>query len=272
MGRYSLAGLGPVPLTLLVPLWARARETIQERPILADWTAVATAGAMDFNFSQLRLPRTTQVGACNRTLLIDAMVRECLKSDPRLMLVNIGEGLDNRFGRVDNGSISCVDLDLPEVIEIRRRFVLESARHRLAGASVLDESWTRTVEAGGCKVVLVAEGVLMYLPLDEVRRLMARLARRFPGCELIFDTVSPRLARLGSRVELGGATEAPFRWGVKHAAEMERWGDGYTLVERRSVFLENRERFGLGVRLLTRAIPATVWSHSVNRLRLGNAG
>src|SRR5690348_8783260 len=109
----------------------------------------------------------------------------------------------------------------------------------------------------------------MYLSADEVRTLFSRLAQRFPGAQIIFDSMSPSLGRFASRVELGPLMDAPYRWGVKHAAELETWGPGYQLMERRSVFESYRKHFGVFLRIVTRFSPGATWAHSINRLRLG---
>ena len=262
--------LGPVPLTLLVPLWARATETRRPSPILTDWTAVSTAGSLDFDFHRLGVRRDTIVGACARTAIIDGIVSDLCRSDPRLVLVNIGEGLDNRFARVDNGRMSCIDLDLPEVIRLRANFTQETSRHRLVPKSVLDYTWMDEVDSGDRTIVLVAEGVLMYLPLEDVRRLFARTAERFPGTEVIFDTVVPALVRFGATVELGRGLNARYQWGVKHAGEIEAWGEGYKLQERHTVFRTHLGHFGLLVRAVNRLLPSAAWAHSISRVRLGN--
>ena len=268
MTRRRVEGLGAVARTLIAPLWARASETKRGSPILTDWNAVTTAGSLDLDFNGLHLPRSTIAGACARTALIDAMVRERCKADPRLMLVNIGEGLDNRFGRVDNGAISCVDLDLPEVVDLRATFFPVTPRRRVIARSVLDYVWLDEIGGGFRTLLLVAEGVLMYLEAEDVRALLAHVAARFPGAQLIFDSIAPVMVRF-ARIELGGGFDARFRWGVRHAGEVERWGAGYKLIERRSVFQTHREHFGWFMRALTRSVPAANWIHSVNRIRLG---
>ncbi|HEY1336900.1 MAG TPA: class I SAM-dependent methyltransferase, partial [Bryobacteraceae bacterium] len=227
----KMPGLEPIALTMTVPLWARAIQTKRSSPILTDWHAVTTAGSLDFDFERLRLPATTVIGACARTAIIDGFVRKCCEADPRLMLVNIGEGLDNRFGRVDNGALCCLDLDLPEVIRLRARFAPETKRRRLIGKSVLDYSWMEEVTPEFRTVLLVAEGVLMYLRLEDVRDLFARAADRFPGSQIVFDSLSPALARFGARIEMGRDCEARYRWGIRHAADFESWVPGYKLLE-----------------------------------------
>jgi O-methyltransferase involved in polyketide biosynthesis len=200
------------------------------------------------------------------------MVRDCSRVDPHLLLVNIGEGLDNRFGRVDNGVMTCVDLDLPDVVRIRSEFIRETVRRRLVAKSVLDPSWMDDVGAGFRTVVLVAEGVLMYLQADEVHTLLARIAARFPGAQIVFDSLSPAVVPFGARLELGRGLEARYQWGIRHAREFENWGMGYQLLERRSVLQTHRKHFNVWIRALTSVAPAITWAHSINRLRLGSEG
>src|SRR5262249_6931606 len=102
------------------------------------------------------------------------------------------------------------------------------------------------------------------------RRLFARTAERFPGAEIIFDTVAPALVRFGATVELGRGLNARYQWGVKHAREIEAWGEGYKLHDRHSVFQTHRRHFGRLVRVVARLLPSAAWVHSVNRMRLGN--
>jgi O-methyltransferase involved in polyketide biosynthesis len=229
------------------------------------------AAALDFDFDALHLPRTTIVGACARTAIIDGMVRAACAAEPQLLLINIGEGLDNRFGRVDNGAITCIDLDLPEVVRIRSRILPEIPRRRLLGRSVLDTGWMEKIGAFRT-VLLVAEGVFMYLPEADVRFLFAQLAERFPGMELIFDSVMPAMVKAGARFELGRRLEARYLWGIRHAKEVESWGPGYRLIERRSVLETYGPRFGPGVRLVSKILPVIRWAHSINKVRLGTIG
>lgn len=266
---HELQGLHPVSLTMLVSLWARASETRSRFPVLTDWHSVSTAASLDFDFEGLHLSRTTSVAVCARTVLIDEIVRKCCQADPRLMLVNIGEGLDNRFGRVDNGVISCLDLDLPEVIALRAKFAPETRRRRLVPKTVFDYSWMNEVGPEFETVVLVAEGVLMYLPADDVQMLFTRAAERFPGAEIVFDSITPAMARFGPTIEIGRAFGTRCQWTLKHAGQIEAWGTGFKLMERRSVFQSHINHFGKWVRVFTRLVPEGSWSHSINRVRLG---
>jgi O-methyltransferase involved in polyketide biosynthesis len=97
-------------------------------------------------------------------------------------VVHIGCGLDSRFERVDNGRVEWYDLDLPEVIELRRKFIgNERERYHLLGCSVLEDTWLEAVKVHSQRHFLfLAEGVFMY---SKERRLNCWCSRRdhFPA-------------------------------------------------------------------------------------------
>ncbi len=87
---------------------------------------------------------------------------EFLKSSPDGVVVNIGCGLDSRFSRIDNGRVRFYDLDLPDVIGIKRRFFEETDRYHLIPSSVLDYDWIAPLlQACDVPFLFVAEGVFM---------------------------------------------------------------------------------------------------------------
>ncbi len=51
------------------------------------------------------------------------MVKAHIKEQPHASVVNLGAGLDTEFYRIDNGTIRWYDLDLPDVIEIRKQIL-----------------------------------------------------------------------------------------------------------------------------------------------------
>lgn len=147
-------------------------------------------------------------------------------------MVQLGCGLDSRFWRVDDGRVSWYDLDMPPVVKLRRQFFTGSERYHLIAASVTDMEWMDTVTSGGQPVLVVAEGLLMYLAEADVRRLVLRLHETFPaGCRLIADVFSRLTARSASRHPSLKRTEATLGWGIDDPCELEEWAPGLRLLE-----------------------------------------
>jgi O-methyltransferase involved in polyketide biosynthesis len=82
------------------------------------------------------------------------------------------------------------------------------------------------VSPAGRPVFLVAEGLLMYLHESDVRALIQRLHREFPGCHLVFDAFSRLTAdRIQAHPSLQ-KTGAGVHWGIDDPREIERWVEG----------------------------------------------
>ena len=178
--------LGQVQQTLFFPLLARARETQGKRPLLSDPKAVELVGAINFNEATFKTGMRFIVVI--RTMILDWWVRQFLVGHPGGTVVELGTGLNTRFERTDNGSVHWIDLDLPDTIEVRRRFFADTGRRRMLAASLLDEDWLSAVEELPGPYFFVSDGVLVYLREQEVTSALARIAARFPGSSLAFDT------------------------------------------------------------------------------------
>jgi len=183
--------LGTVQRTLFFPLLARARETVRRRPLLRDPTAVELVHAIDFDYARYSAPLAGRVVVL-RTLTFDWWVRQFLAGYPGGTVVELGTGLNTRFERTDNGSVRWIDLDLPDTVALRRRYFADTGRRRLVAASLLDEGWLDEVAASPGPYFFVAEGVLTYLTEAEATGALARIAARFPGARLAFDTSTAR--------------------------------------------------------------------------------
>ncbi len=81
---------------------------------------------MSYDFDRVRqvhMDEADKVMIILRNREFDRYARDFLRRHPQAVVVHIGCGLDSRFERVDNGEVEWYDLDLPEVIELRRKFI-----------------------------------------------------------------------------------------------------------------------------------------------------
>src|SRR5512136_282626 len=139
--------LSGVAETLLMTLYIRAMESQRPDALIKDEKAVALVTNMSYDFNRIRqvkMDEDDKVGVILRNLEFDRQVRDFLTRHPDAVVVHIGCGLDSRFERVAerNGQIEWYDLDLPEVIEQRRKFIGdEGKRYHLLAGSVFDTAW-----------------------------------------------------------------------------------------------------------------------------------
>jgi O-methyltransferase involved in polyketide biosynthesis len=182
----ALGALGPVEETLLITLYGRALLTRQASGPLSDPKAVEMVDAIDYDFTRFD-SGMSPLRCALRTRIFDLWVDRWLDLHPAGTVVEIGVGLNTRYERLDNGRARWFELDLAEVIALRRRFFADTERRAMVTGSVLDEAWMDTVGATSGPWLFVAEGVLVYLSEHDVRAVVSRLIRRFPGSWLAVD-------------------------------------------------------------------------------------
>ena len=228
--------LDGVAETLLITLYVRALESERPDALIRDEKAVALVKGMGYDFS--RMERITKDENDKTALILrnrefDRYAQDFLARNPQGAVTHIGCGLDSRFERVDDGSVEWFDLDLPDVIEVRKRLLVvgEEPRYHLLGCSVLDDAWMDTVGALDRRTHLfMAEGVFMYLEEAQVRSLVLGLAERFPGAELVFDTYRPYLVRMNNLRMRRSEFSARYHFGLKRPKDLEGWGAGVHFV------------------------------------------
>jgi len=256
--KTTYQDLSGVTETLLIVLAIRAFESQRPDALIKDERAEVLVRQMDQDFLRGKLAKIedySQVATILRSREFDCHARDFLARHPEAVVVHIGCGLDTRFERVDNGQVEWYDLDLPEVIELRRKLIGgERARYHLLGSSVLDSAWLDAVSAHRQRPLLfLAEGVLMYLEEAQVKSLVLTLKEHFPVAELVFDGFSPFLSWANNlRVTLT-KVGARSHWALKDGKDLERWSDGIRLLDERFPFQYPEPR--LGRALAVRHIP-----------------
>ena len=234
-----------VPETLLVPLWARAIETKHDNPIVKDEKAVQIMDQIDYDFSKFKNQEPTQVSVAVRTEILDNAVKAFINKYPTAVIINIACGLDTRFLRVDNGEIHWHDLDLPEVINIRKQFFTKTERHTMIAKSVFDYSWTEEIVTGE-HILIIAEGVLMYFTEDEVKGLMNKLADTFKGAEMLLESTPASLVKQNQKQDLikdQYQIEARLQWGIKKGKDITKLNSHIKFIEDWHYFDYHKDRW-----------------------------
>jgi O-methyltransferase involved in polyketide biosynthesis len=217
--------------TLLIPLYSKAVESQRPDPIFVDPKAQEILERVEYDFARLKVPRKTAVMVCMRAKKLDAYTREFIASHPRSLVIHLGCGLDSRCVRVQHEGVEWFDLDMPAVIDLRRKFYDETDTYHLIASSVTDWGWIDRISPQGRSALVIAEGLMMYLKEDEVKTLILKLKAAFPVCELAFDAFSTMTARSVKAHPSLKETGAVTHWGIDDPKAIEQWADGIKLKE-----------------------------------------
>ncbi len=125
------------------------------------------------------------------------------------------------------------DLDLPEVIDLRRKFIGgDKGRYHLLVGSVFDDAWLEEVEQHGKRPILfIAEGVFPYFEENALKTLFLKLRDHFPGAELVCDAHTPFVIQMDNLQLILARVNARLHWGLKNGRDVEKWGEGIKLLD-----------------------------------------
>lgn len=214
--------------TLLIPLFAKANGGV----IFTDKKAAEILAGIDYPFSELNIPQKTSVTLLLRAAKLDEYTQDFILCNPDGLILHLGCGLDSRCVRVDRANTFWVDLDMPDVIEIRRKFYSENEKYQLIASSVTDLSWLDKITQPQKPVLIIAEGLLMYLHEENVRELFLALIQKFSSaCEIIFDAFSKyTVDRIKNHPSIK-KTGAAIHWGIDDPHLIEQWDEGIIFKE-----------------------------------------
>jgi O-methyltransferase involved in polyketide biosynthesis len=166
--------------TALVTLYGKALDSRRADSILDDRLADEAVQHIDFDFTTLRIRRRDQKSSAVRSKAYDRLVTRFLDGHPACVVLHLGCGLDSRAYRVQPPpTVDWYDIDLPDVIALRRRLFPQRAGLHTLGASVTDPNLLDKI-SGDLPVLVVAEGLTPYLRRADGVAMLRRVVDHFP--------------------------------------------------------------------------------------------
>jgi O-methyltransferase involved in polyketide biosynthesis len=187
--------LDGVSATTLWTLHNRASEAKRSDGVIRDPWAVTLFDTISYDYRKFGKPNQSHA---LRALAFDGAAHRYLTAHPKAAVVALAEGLQTSFWRLDRrglGSESTwYSVDLPPVMALREKLLPPDDRIVPLAQSALDRSWMDRVD-GTDGVFITAEGLLMYLEPDDALGLIRDCAARFPGGQMMFDSIPRWLSR-----------------------------------------------------------------------------
>ena len=210
--------------TTLIPLWAKAVESVERDPILMDRQAYPMLKKLgyDLNLYDKRKQNPSQVGCCLRAKWMDDETLSFIAQHGRCQVIQLGAGIDDRFRRIGmpESVVHWYDLDLPEVAAMRKEVIPEVDRNKILSMNMFDIEWMQLMKANQLPTLVIIEGVLMYIPEEDIKQLIEKISTHLGPVILLCDSV-PQIAvgkakyhdsvkKYNDKVE--------YVWGIKNTA------------------------------------------------------
>jgi len=243
--------------TMLMTLSGRALQSQWKNPILRDPWAEEAMRHIDYDIAKQykgvgSWSMWSKIGCtiiATRAATFDNLTNSYLTDHPDATVLHLGCGMDSRAFRLNPpASVQWLDVDYPDVIDLRRQLFPERNAYHLIGAPLADLRWLDEVPRDR-PGLLIAEGVLHYLSETEVKALLNAVVAHFPSGQMIFDICNSMIVkRAGSNV---GGTGATYKWGLDDPQDIKQLEPKLELVKEISMHeLVGFSRFPLWVRAL----------------------
>jgi O-methyltransferase involved in polyketide biosynthesis len=261
--HITLPAFTPMEDTLFLTLCGRALDSRSPRPVLGDRMADEIVRKLDYDCARFRLSASPIINIAHRAKKLDEVAQAFLNRHPEAVALDLGAGLDTRMFRVAvPPSVGWYDVDFAEVITARHLLIPERENAHGVGTDLTDPAWLETVPADR-PAVIVADGLLAFLPPPDMIALVNRLIDHFPYGEIAFNGYS-RFAIWAAKHYHGTQSVAELieSPGFDDPHEPERWNSRLTLI--REILLTREPEvadFPPALRLFTRlAAHSTAWS------------
>lgn len=241
MDQSMLAKISSTSKTALITLYAHSLESRDRDPIIQDEYAVKMTEALSpilknseskllRNLSQGKMSRQLRIHIALRAKKYDQAAEAFIEQHPDGIVVNLGCGFDTRYHRLARKPFLFIDLDLPEMIAVKRQVLTETESYRMTGQSIFDRNWLKQLKTYRSPVLFLAEGLFMYLQPADLIPWLKELAEDFPESELLFETVTDKytkgiyqkMVEFKLRKEIGVEGDVSYHFGLKHSRDLEK--------------------------------------------------
>ena len=223
--------LSGVPETMLQTVYARAKES-RGRGAIHDAKAEEIIEKLDYDFSLADKDTAMHSGVIARTIVLDRLTNEWLAKHPGAVVVNIACGLDTRCYRM-SGYARWYNLDLPETMAVREKLLPESGAISQIAMSAMDD-WGSEISELNAPVLIIIEGLTMYLSEADVQRIFAVISYRFEKATVFVETMNPMVVKHFKEKSID-ASNAKFTWGVKNGPALAALLPDFRFVEEHSL-------------------------------------
>lgn len=164
---------------------------------------------------------------------IDGMVKQFISRNGQCNVVYLGAGLETAYYRLKSSNAVFYEVDLPEVIEVRKNLLGEYKNEILIGGDLFDLRWVEQVDTS-LPTLLVSSGVFMYFREQKILKFICDVQKRFDKLEMIFDATNQEGLNYANKyVKKTGNNNAMMYFYVNDAKEFASKLNRVTPIEER---------------------------------------
>ena len=179
--------------TLYIPLYGKAFVS-NKGIILDDKKAEELWGKANIQLKGKSKSKWLAYFMAMRAKVFDNWVKDKVEENPDSIILHLGCGLDSRYLRVHINNL-WYDIDFKDVIDERKIYFNETETYKMLSGDLTKKEWL-TYIPNDKHVIVVMEGVSMYLSHEDLKKLLDRLNSYFDSISFMMDCYSMKAAKL----------------------------------------------------------------------------
>lgn len=206
--------LNGVEDTLYIPLIARIYASMRFSDFFYDKRAILLKQYIPENNIEKNSIEYFYMASVCRQKTIDKKIIEFLSNNEKSNVVFLGCGLETAYNRINNSKDNFYQVDLPNVIEIRKKLLPEGKNEKLIRGDMFSLEWVKELDVS-LPTLIVASGVFQYFETNKIVEFIKNMKNLIPKGELVFDATNSKGLKLANKyVQKTGNANAKMYFSV----------------------------------------------------------
>ena len=214
--------LNGVEDTLYIPLIARIYVSEKFPKFFYDKKALSLKQYIPENNIVNNSNEYLYMASVCRQYTIDEKIIEFLNKNHESNTIFLGSGLETAYNRINNTTANFYQVDLPKVINIRKKVLGNEKNEKLISNDIFTLEWAKEIDKT-LPTLIVVSGVYQYFDENKIVEMIKKMKNLFPSGELIFDATNSKGLKFANKyVKKTGNKNAEMHFSVDNPEEFAK--------------------------------------------------
>ena len=172
--------------TLFIPLTARVNVSKRFPEYFFDQKALEMENLIRNKQIDKKSSEYGMIANVARSYNLDQMAQNFIDKHEKCNVVNLGVGLETSYYRLDRKNSMFIEVDLPEVIELREKYIDVGENEKFIKGDLFKLDWCDELDST-LPTLMIVSGVFQYFHENDVLKFISDVKNIFENAELIFD-------------------------------------------------------------------------------------
>lgn len=175
--------------TLFIPLTARVNVSKRFPEYFFDQKALEMENLIRNKQIDKKSSEYGMIANVARSYNLDQMAQNFIDKHEKCNVVNLGVGLETSYYRLDRKNSMFIEVDLPEVIELREKYIDVGENEKFIKGDLFKLDWCDELDST-LPTLMIVSGVFQYFHENDVLKFISDVKNIFEKAELIFDATN----------------------------------------------------------------------------------